>query len=192
MKNTMIYAEYIYDFAVDAEDNIYVATIGQITKITPRTYLPNKTKVLVKFKYDIYPLSRTQGVDGSDHEIEHKISSPNSMITDKDNNLYFIERSSFTVQKTTKDGKITTSTKKSEGGGLYYEIKKITPDGKISIVAGSDKMTGATDGVGASASFDFPKNISIDNRNNLYVLEAKLKTIRRIKTSSDFICFLFS
>lgn len=57
----------------------------------------------------------------------------------------------------------------------------MTPQGEVSVVAGSDKISGAIDGVGAKASFDSPQSLCVDNKNNLYVLESKLQTIRKIE-----------
>ncbi len=169
-------SEVFFDIAVDTAANIYIASTNQLKKITPRAFLPNKTQVLVD--YDFNPF---ENVDRSKASVmEFKEAFPSQLITDKENNLYFIEHSYISVRKVESDGAVSVGGKRGEGQGSHFEIKKITPSGKITVIAGSDKNLGAVDGVGAAASFDFPKNLCIDSKNNLYILESKLQTIRKI------------
>src|SRR5690606_30482452 len=48
-----------------------------------------------------------------------------------------------------------------------HKIRKITPDGMVSTVAGSNQ--GFSNGTTANAQFDSPMGITIDNQGNLYV-----------------------
>lgn len=58
-------------------------------------------------------------------------------------------------------------------------IRKITPDGTVSTLAGSGKQ-GAADGKGAAASFFFPTALATDVNGNLYVADTQNSRIRKI------------
>lgn len=60
-----------------------------------------------------------------------------------------------------------------------HTIRKITPDGTVSTVAGNGTI-GTVDGVGKNARFNQPGGIALDNRGNLYVTEWGANRIRKI------------
>lgn len=62
---------------------------------------------------------------------------------------------------------------------LNNKIRKITPAGVVSTLAGSGE-TGSKDGKGADASFYSPTALTIDQLNNLYVIQQADSKIRRI------------
>jgi sugar lactone lactonase YvrE len=55
---------------------------------------------------------------------------------------------------------------------LNHVIRKITPDGQVSIFAGTGEP-GTIDGTGTAASFELPNRITIDKQGNLYVTEGR-------------------
>ncbi|MEY4243794.1 MAG: hypothetical protein RLZZ245_1379 [Verrucomicrobiota bacterium] len=59
-----------------------------------------------------------------------------------------------------------------------HRIRKITPDGIVSTLAGSSK--GYANGVGDQARFDSPENLAIDAGMNLYITESRSYRIRRV------------
>jgi len=61
-------------------------------------------------------------------------------------------------------------------------IRKITPSGIVSTLAGSGNYSFA-DGVGTSASFAHPSSIAIDSNDNLYVSDGDNKRIRKVTQS---------
>jgi sugar lactone lactonase YvrE len=71
-------------------------------------------------------------------------------------------------------------------GNLYVTdslnncIVKINSVGVVSAFAGSG-ITGASDGVGTSATFNFPSDLAIDTNGNLFVTDTGNSAIRKIK-----------
>jgi sugar lactone lactonase YvrE len=59
------------------------------------------------------------------------------------------------------------------------QIKKISPDGKITVFAGSGNR-GAKDGAGSQATFYLPEGIALDANGNLYVADTYNNRIRKI------------
>jgi hypothetical protein len=70
------------------------------------------------------------------------------------------------------------------GGNLYiadffnHRIRKITPAGAVSTLAGS--TAGCTNGTGAAAQFNAPLSIAVDGGANLYVTDGLNHSIRKI------------
>lgn len=73
-----------------------------------------------------------------------------------------------------------------KNGNLYTTeyrtgvIRKITPDGMVSILAGKDTALGVADGICGEARFNRPHGIAVDNQLNVYVIECKSFTVRKI------------
>ncbi|HUA37629.1 MAG TPA: hypothetical protein VMA35_04425 [Candidatus Sulfopaludibacter sp.] len=59
-------------------------------------------------------------------------------------------------------------------------IRKITPTGLVTTIAGQIGVKGSTDGTGTNASFDLPNGIAVDTNGNLYVADEFNDTIRKI------------
>src|SRR5262249_6864968 len=59
-------------------------------------------------------------------------------------------------------------------------IRKISPTGSVSTLAGSAGASGSADGVGATASFNFPTGVGTDSSGNVYVADTYNSTVRKI------------
>jgi sugar lactone lactonase YvrE len=62
-------------------------------------------------------------------------------------------------------------------------IRKVTPAGDTSTLAGTAGVTGSTDGPAASALFNAPGGIAVDGAGNLYVADSGNNTIRVISAA---------
>ena len=73
-------------------------------------------------------------------------------------------------------------------GSLYvadsgnHTIRKITPAGEVSTLAGTARLSGGVDGTGAAARFYFPVGVAVDGAGNVYVADNN-NSIRRIAGS---------
>ncbi len=61
-----------------------------------------------------------------------------------------------------------------------HTIRKITPGGLVTTLAGSPGQTGHDDGLGNAARFNFPSALAIDPAGNLYVADTLNHAIRKI------------
>ena len=152
------------------------------------------------------------GVEGYEDGIgtTAAFAGPNGICIDTQNNLYITDFWNYKIRKITPAGVVTTVAGTTQGftdgngitakfgylegicidsqNNLYvadagnHKIRKITPTGIVSTVAGT--ISGYLDGAGSVAKFDYPNGICIDSNNNLYVAEAFGAKIRRITPSN--------
>jgi gliding motility-associated-like protein len=73
----------------------------------------------------------------------------------------------------------------ADGGNSI--IRKIKPDGTVSTLAGNRLATGASNGNGVYASFNFPNGLTIDALGNIYVVDTGNNLIRRITADGEVI-----
>jgi sugar lactone lactonase YvrE len=93
-----------------------------------------------------------------------RFNSPEGICTDASGNLYVADK-------------------------LNHRIRKITPEGVVTTVAGNGTI-GSTNGNGASVSFNYPTGIAIDKSGNLYVTETTGSSrIRKITPAGDVTTF---
>ncbi len=136
---------------------------------------------------------------------------PISIVIDSNNNLFVADLGNYAIRKITPAGVVSTVAGSGSSGdtdavgtnasfsypsGIAIDssdnlfvtdttnnkIRKITPAGVVSTIAGGDS-NGSTDAVGTDASFNFPSGIAIDSNNNLFVTDAGNNKIRKITPS---------
>lgn len=64
-------------------------------------------------------------------------------------------------------------------------IRKISPTGLVSTLAGAAGVAGSTDGPGATARFNYPAGVALDSAGNIYVADSSNNTIRKISPTGD-------
>jgi hypothetical protein len=139
-----------------------------------------------------------------------RFDSPEGIACDDFANLYVADAHNCTIRQITPDGKVTTLAGKAraEGsadgrgaaarffapsgitrdsdGNLYVSdldgqtIRKITPAGEVTTVAGQAGSAGSTDGRGAAARFNGPIVGARDAAGSLYISDYNNDTIRKI------------
>jgi NHL repeat len=131
---------------------------------------------------------------------------PGGIVIDKQGNFYVVDQGNFRIRKITPGGDISTFAGIGIPGNkdgnadeaqfsfnmgdividdqenLYLaddnHIRKITPQGIVSTIAGS--TIGYRDGDGASAKFNGPFGLGIDKQGNIYVADDNNNRIRKI------------
>jgi streptogramin lyase len=187
-----------FGVAVDANGNVYVADTfnNTIRKITPAGVVST-----------LAGLAGSSG-DSDGTGSAARFNSPFGIAVDRDGTLYVTDTNNITIRKVTPAGVVTTFAGQSgvsshvdgtgtaatfdspqaitidSNGTLYITdfdmIRKITPAGVVTTIAGLAGVTGHDDGVGTAATFDFPLGITVDGNGNLFVADTGNDTIREI------------
>ena len=183
--------------AVDKAGNIYVADSYTIRKITPTGGVST-----------LAGKAGTPGtVDGAGSEA--RFSVPSGVAVDDAGNVYVADMYTIrkittagvvsTLAGTPRhagsaDGTGASARFSDQNKGLAVDkegnvyvtdtynntIRKITPAGVVTTVAGTAGQAGATDGLGAEALFNRPQGIGMDKEGNFYVADTYNNTIRKI------------
>jgi sugar lactone lactonase YvrE len=66
------------------------------------------------------------------------------------------------------------------GDAFNHTIRKITPAGVVTTLAGSPGAAGAVDATGSDARFRQPSGVAVDGAGNVYVTDTNNNTIRRV------------
>ncbi|MGB9687146.1 MAG: NHL repeat-containing protein [Rectinema subterraneum] len=135
-------------------------------------------------------------------------SSPLGAAVDGQGNVYVADTGNHKIRKVSSSGVVSTgagtgysgttdSTALSSqfnfpndlaldaSGNIYVadtannKIRKITPQGMVSTLAGSGSA-GSTDGTGTSASFNAPSGVAVDALGNIYVADTGNNKIRKV------------
>lgn len=182
---------YTTGAAVDASGNVYVAD-SRNTTINKIATNGKKTRIAGSSGQD-----ENSHRDGSGRDA--RFYFPHQIATDGQGNTY-VAGGDHTIRKIAANGVTTTLAGKvyesgnTDGSGssarfnapgamvtdstgnLYvadsgnYAIRKITPTGVVSTLAGSSE--GSNDGKGTAASFGYLRSLAIDPAGNLYTLQA--------------------
>jgi len=162
--------------------------------------------------YNITTLAGSAGATGSTNGTGSgaRFDSPFGVAVDGSGNVYVADSYNDVIRKITPDGAVTTlagavgqyasadGTGSSarfaapigiavDGSGMVYvgdtyndTIRKITPDGVVTTLAGSAGNAGSVDGTGTAALFHSPAGVAVDGSGNVYVADANNSTIRKI------------
>jgi len=192
--------DHPYGVAVDASGNVYVADNwnNTIRKITPAGVVRT-----------LAGLGGAQGsVDGTGSAA--RFNSPSGVAVDGSGNVYVADRENNTIRKITAAGLVSTlaglagSPGSADGtgsdarfcypwgvtvdgsGNVYVGeygnsiVRKITPAGVVSTLAGSAGIYAWADGTGSAALFDCPLGVAVDGSGNVYAADSNNNVIRKI------------
>ncbi|MGZ7078933.1 MAG: Ig-like domain-containing protein, partial [Thermoanaerobaculia bacterium] len=180
----------------DSGGNVYVANAGgqTIRKITAAGLVTTLAGGL------------DGGADGAGNAAS--FSNPSGVATDSAGNVYVADSYNHTIRKITPAGAATTlagsagsagrmdgtgdsarfdypsGVAADSGGNIYvaeaenHTIRKITPAGAVTTLAGSAGLTGSADGTGSTARFNHPYGVAIDSSGNVYVADTLNNKIR--------------
>ncbi|MCK6683547.1 MAG: alpha/beta fold hydrolase [Thermoanaerobaculia bacterium] len=188
---------------VDSGGNVFVADTFNhtIRKITPAGVVST-----------VAGLAGTTGSTDGPADVA-RFNAPDDVALDHLGNLYIADCRNKTIRKMTPDRQVTTLAGKAGevgsadgkgsaarfswpcgvgtdmAGNVYvadwrdHIIRKITPDGMVSTLAGLAGSQGAVDGVGSAARFGNPNRVVVDPSGDAYVAESGNNTVRRISPS---------
>lgn len=188
--------------AIDANANIYVADTGNslIRKIDASG---NVTTLAGSSSQ-----GSTNGLGTA-----ASFALPNGIAADASGNVYVADSGNNEIRKIDTSGNVTTfagsgtsgsanglgvaasfnfptAVAVDASGNVYvadtfnHEIRKITPSGNVTTLAGSGTQ-GSANGLGTAASFNTPRGITVDASGIVYVADSNNNLIRRIDTSGN-------
>jgi sugar lactone lactonase YvrE len=184
---------------VDGNGNAYVADPGNssIRKITPAG--------------QVTTLAGTAGLSG-----------PTGLAMDAAGNLFVTDMTNHTLLKITPTGVMSTfaglagaagsadatgsaarfnfpnMVAVDASGNLYltetgnHTVRKVTPGGVVTTLAGTAGVAGSADGNGAAASFNLPTGIALDGSGNLFVGDMNNNQIRKVTPGGDVTTLVLS
>jgi sugar lactone lactonase YvrE len=191
------------DVALDRSGNIYVADSGnnRIRKITLRG--------------DVTTIAGTGQPGATDGAADAaQFSGPAGVAVDEAGNVYVADFYNHRIRKITPDGSVSTlagsgdagfadgrgesaqfngprSVAVDSAGNVYvadfynHRIRKITPGGVVSTLAGSGAAGFVDDGAALNAQFRNPASVAIDRAGTIYVADSENRRIRRVGARGD-------
>lgn len=178
----------------DAQGNMYISDTfnGRIRKIS------------LAGQVSTFAGKETVGfIDGDTSVAEFRYAD--GILFDKQENMLVADNGNFCIRKITPAGIVSrftgTGTNGTADGGagtaqFHYindmvmdkdgniflsdenRIRKVTPEGVVSSIAGGD--AGYVDGDGATARFNYPAGMAIDGEGNLYIADALNNRVRKV------------
>jgi sugar lactone lactonase YvrE len=188
--------------AVDAVGNLYVTdNLAAVRKISP-------TGVVSTLAGKPAHAGAADGPGGS-----ARFKWPNGIAMDAAGSLLVADQDNGTIRKIDASGNVSTFIGTAGGWGsadgqgaevqfagvgfvtvdkagiIYaadcynHTIRRITPNGVTTTLAGSPGVSGSADGQGADARFNWPNDLAVDSDGNVYVADYGNNTIRKITPS---------
>lgn len=186
--------------AIDRTGKLYVADSanGTIREITPAGHVTTLAGLAGQFG----------SADGTGSAA--RFWRPSGLAVDGAGNVYVTDRANNNIRKVTPSGAVTTLAGMAGGAGSAdgtrsaarfcypsgvavdgagnvfvvdsrnYTIRKVTPTGVVTTLAGLAGQSGSMDGSGSAARFDYPSGVATDVAGNIYVADTANNTIRKV------------
>lgn len=185
--------------ATDSAGNVFVVErFGTISKIAPS----GSVSALAGATFT------TGSADGVGAAARFQF--PSGAATDSAGNLYVTDTGNSTVRKISPAGVVTTFAGRAGASGnadgtgsdarftspegiatdsagnvfvadvAECTIRKITPSGVVTTLAGAAGIAGSADGIGGAARFNGPRGLATDDKGNVYVADTYNHTIRKV------------
>lgn len=186
--------------ATDSSGNVYVSDSRSFTirKITP-------AGVVSTFAGTPFQIGSANGQGAA-----ARFFLPYGLATDSAGNVYVADGGNHVIRKITPDGTVSTFVGSAgvsgtadgaatvarfntpfglaidSGGNVFVTdsenntIRKVTPAGVVTTIAGTAGVAGTADGTGTAARFNRPRGIAVDGNGNLFVTDYSNATLRQI------------
>ena len=180
----------------DSTGNVYVAAFATIAKVTAAGMVTTLAGI------PLMPGSVNGTGAGA------RFIFPTGVAVDSTGNVYVTDPGDCTLRKVTPDGVATTlagtsrlceaadgvgadarfrgprSAAVDAAGNIYVAdddtIRKVTPAGVTTTLAGTANTPGSADGAGAAARFNAPSGVAVNGAGNVYVADWHNNTIRKV------------
>lgn len=193
--------------AFDSGGNLYISCDNAIMKVTPNGEVRT-----------IAGVAELEGAADGFGKLA-RFSKPRGLAVDSKGNIFVSDTGNYTIRKISPTGEVTTFAGKARMNGIvdgsgedarfgnlwsmaidskdnlyvteyaYHVIRKITPQGMVSTLAGLVGMAGNTDGTGSDARFRSPYGIAVDSNDSIYVADSSNHSIRKITQTAEVTTF---
>jgi sugar lactone lactonase YvrE len=193
-----------HGIAVDESGNVYVADFysHRIRKVNPAGVVTTLAGSTIGY------------ADGTGTSAQFHY--PTGVAVDASGNVYVADYGNHRIRKVSPAGVVTTLAGSTFGyadgtgtsaqfygaidlavdasGNVYVaeasRIRKVSPTGVVTTLAGGREIYGYADGQGTAALFYFPRGITVDGVGNVYVAEVRNHRIRKVVIASGEVTTL--